>query len=65
MPFWKGFKLKAPSVSAAAGEASKMRALRSQVRSGVPYAALEPEKVPQAFNVSGFLKGTQMPKKTP
>jgi hypothetical protein len=67
MAFWQGlakaFTPKAPTRALAAGEASKMRALRTQVRGGTPYAALEPGAVRKDFNVSGFLKGTKTPPK--
>jgi len=69
-PFQKGFLAKAVSAfkpaerAAVSTEATQMAKLRAMKRQGVPYAALEPERNPSNFNVSGFLRGTKTPQKT-
>jgi hypothetical protein len=52
-----------PQAAGAAAQEAKIKAgLRRQVELGKPYASLEPELVKRDFNVSGFQRGTKIPK---
>lgn len=70
MGFQKGLLSKALSwvkpqtASAVSEEATKLHALRRLKNQGTPYVSLEPNKINRGFNVSGFQRGSQLPKKT-